>query len=103
MAGAFQAWPTSSKSFFAGGGAAYQQLLPPFGSFLRLAPILIQLDQPFTRAVKVVPFRDVYPVLPRQHPRIPFQQQRFRLGIFLLSSQAGAKQALDAESLPVVR
>ena len=78
-------------------------LLPPLGGFLRLAPRLIELDDPFAGAVQVIPVRDADPVFPRQHPLIAFEQQRFGFGVFLLSGQAGAQQALGAESLPVIR
>jgi hypothetical protein len=53
-------------------------------------------------AVKIIPVRDSYPVLLRCHPLVTFEQQRFGFGVSLLSSQAGAQQALGAESLPVI-
>src|SRR3989442_489946 len=78
-------------------------LLSPLSGFLRLAPRLIKLDDPFMGTVQVIPVRDSHPCFPRQHALITFEQQRFRCGVFLLSSQAGAQQALGAESLPFVR
>ena len=53
--------------------------------------------------LQVVAIRDTDAVLPREHPLIAFEQQRFSFGIFRLSSQAGAQQALGAEPLPVIR
>jgi hypothetical protein len=40
-------------------------------------PILTELDNPFAGTVQVIPVRDLYPVLPRHHPLIVFEQQRF--------------------------
>jgi len=37
----------------------------PFGGFLRLAPRLIELHDPFAGAVQMIPVRDGHPVLPR--------------------------------------
>ena len=50
------------------------QLFAPFGRLLRLTPRLIELNNPFAGAIQVIPFRDVYPVFPRQHPLITFEQ-----------------------------
>jgi hypothetical protein len=54
-------------------------------------------------SIQVIPVREVYGVLPCQHPLIAFKKRRFGFGAFLLSSQAGANQALGEESLPVLR
>ena len=77
-------------------------LFPPLSGFRRFAPRLIELNNPFAGSIQVIPVRDCYSFLPRQHPLITFQQQWFGFDVFLLSSKAGAKQAVGAESLPVI-
>ena len=42
-------------------------LLPPRGSFRRLAPGLIELDEPFAGAVQMIPVRNSHSLFPRQH------------------------------------
>src|ERR1700677_2153755 len=75
----------------------------PLSSSFRLPPSLVKLRNPFTGAAQMISVRYPHPVFACHHSLIAFQQQRFRLGVFLLSSQAGAQQALGAKSLPVVR
>src|SRR5262249_8297747 len=76
-------------------------LLPPLGSFLRLAPSLIKLDNPLAGALQMVPVRDCYPVFPCEHPLITFDQQRFRFGVFLLPRGPRPPRAPRATPSPV--
>src|ERR1700722_3882786 len=80
-----------------------QIVLPPLRGFFRFAPCLVQLNDRYAGAIQVILVGDCDPFPSRHHPLIAFEQQRFRFGVFLLSSQAGSQQALGAESLPVVR
>ena len=77
--------------------------LAPLRRLLRFAPRFVELDEPFVGAVKVIPLRCGDSIFPCHHPQIAFEQQWFRFGVFFLAGQGGAQQAVDAESLPVVR
>src|SRR5262249_53914128 len=79
------------------------KLSPPFRRFLRLAPRLIELKNPFAGATQVIPLRDSHPVFSLCHSLVTFEQQRFGFDIFLLPCQAAAQQTLGAEPLPVIR
>src|SRR5579863_2398797 len=77
-------------------------LLRPLFCFLRLLPGPMKLHDPLVRALEMIPVGNGDSLLPRQHPAIAIRQQRFRVSIFLVPSQALTQQALGAESLPVV-
>jgi hypothetical protein len=55
------------------------------------------------RQVQVVAIRDGDAVLAREYSLIAFEEHWFCFGVFLLSGEAGAKEAFSAESLPVIR
>ena len=54
------------------------------------------------RRFQVVAIGDGDAVFAGQHPLVAFQQQRFGLGVFLLSRKARAQEAAGAESPPVI-
>jgi len=78
-------------------------LLLPLSGSVGFAPSLIKLDDPLMRQFRVVAIGDGDAVLAGQHAPIACQQQAFGLGVFLLSRQAFAQQALGVVALPIVR
>src|ERR1035437_4353362 len=91
-----------SKTIPTGTPACRISLLLPLGSFRWLVPRLVKLHHPFAGAVQMIPIGSAHPVFPCQHSLIPFEQQRFGFGVFLLSGQARPQQAFGAVSFPVL-
>ena len=56
----------------------------PLGDFLRLAPSLIQFDDPGAGAVQMIPVRDGDAIFARRHPVIAFEQPGFGVDEFPL-------------------
>jgi len=79
------------------GNAALQRIFHPFlnlaSSSTRRPSPACPTPNPFAGAIHVIPILDCHSVLPCLHSLVAFQRQRFGLGVFLLSSQAGAQQA----------
>src|SRR5215469_9499376 len=74
--------------------------LSPLGSLLRLAP-MIKLDEPFVRAVQIIPVRDFDVGFSGRHSFIAFDEQRLGFQIFFLARQNCTQQALCPKSPPV--
>jgi hypothetical protein len=57
----------------------------PLRGLRGFAPILIQLHDPFARAVELIPVGDIDPIFSRQHSSVTFEQEWFGFGVLLLS------------------
>src|SRR5262249_23295783 len=84
-------------------GSSCVQLFPPFNCLLWLSPADVELNNPFAGAIQMIPVWDTNAIFSPGHPLVAFDQQRFGFDVSLLPSQAGAKEALGAVSLPVIR
>src|SRR5215472_2869392 len=82
-------WPVQEAGDSSGLRRAAQRargrLRTPLGSFLRLAPGLIQFHKPLVGEIEMIVIWNGNSIFARQHSLIAFQQQRFGFGISLLS------------------
>src|SRR5580704_8983 len=95
--------PAYSRLFRSGRDFSLLRLLPPLRGLLRLAPRLVELHKPLASPVQVVAVRDCDLVFPGHHSLVSRKQKWLSVGVLLLSSQAGAQQALGEESLPALQ
>lgn len=80
----------------------YAQLLSPFGRLLRLSPLLIKSNDLLSGLLQAESAGSGNCAYPLCHPCIAGKQQRFGLGVFLLTGETGAQQALSVVSNPGV-
>jgi len=84
--------PTVNPRWIATRPSARILLLAPLGGFVGFAPGLVKLHEPLTRQFQVVAIGDSNSVFSGEHALIAFEQQRFGLGVFLLSREARASR-----------